>query len=72
LEIKDLVCELHDQKLSWQLTSVESSWANSHAIWLKISDVSETLLVGTDIILETSIIFNQLTWPLSQEEFINV
>jgi hypothetical protein len=47
--------------------------------WPKITDVSGTIsvsitavLMGTDMVPETSVIFNQLTRLVAREDFINV
>jgi hypothetical protein len=44
---------------------IKSSWAISLVSWLKIADIS-----GTDMVLETSVIFKQLTCLIAREDFI--
>jgi hypothetical protein len=71
---------MYDLKLSQRLTLIKYSRAISCVSWLKITDVSGTisvpiiiaLMMGTEMIPETSVIFNQLRWLIAREDFIGV
>jgi hypothetical protein len=46
-------------------------WAGIY-MWDGLDTQIAALMMGTEMVPETSVIFNQLTWLIAQEYFINV
>jgi hypothetical protein len=69
-----------------RLILIKSSRAISRVRWLKITDISGTisvrhhrgygvimaLMMGTEMVPETSVMFNQLTWMIVRENVVNL
>jgi hypothetical protein len=72
-------CFFLDLKFSQWLKLLESFQAITHVSWLYMTNVSslspsrsvwpQILMKETEMVPETSVIFNQLTWLLDQEDF---
>jgi hypothetical protein len=68
---------MYDLKLSRRLTLIKPSQAVSRVSWLKLTDVSGTMsvpysravIMRTEMVSETSVIFNQLTRLIAREGF---
>jgi hypothetical protein len=67
-------------ELYTKLWSIKSSLVIIYVSWLKITDVSGTifvphhqaLMMGTEMVPETSVIFNQLMRRTAREDYIDV
>jgi hypothetical protein len=69
--------EMHDLKLTWQPKLIISTWAIICVSWLKVTSVSGIIWVPIvrvwllkilDISGTTSVMFNQLTWLVAQDD----
>jgi len=65
--------------LSQQVNLIKSSQAISHVSFLKTANISgiisvtiiRALMMGTEMVPETSAVFNELTWLIAREDFTN-
>jgi hypothetical protein len=69
---------MYDVLLSWQLTLIKSSRTITHVSSLKTTNITGIIslplmavMIGTEMVPEMFMVFNELTWLIAYEDFIN-